>query len=376
MASSQIALPETIDTALANLSRATVIMCGVSNYDQLQHLSGTPSDMEMLADILLENSDVALFDASRVIELENPTSAQFRSKIAEYAQARSAPGDILILYFTGHGCVLPGGSFGFCLRDAKVGLEDRGILPVSVVSIDDVISTLAIYDVHPALILDACFSSTSAPHGRPLAATVVEETMRSGTAESFGLLASSSAFSPSLDTPDGGAFTQALYSIVMNGLPGEEGRRSPFITLDQLAGPLQEELSTLGVPLSRCYVGRDFPMLPIARNAAFRPQSERFTPYMKRIIELLWNDGSPRTAQISEFSSEIGQGAYGNHSKLSRAPWDLVEDAGSNQIRRLTTRGKRFARGKLRISRVIVRNPFTWEWEAAEGSERTSIEEI
>lgn len=367
---------ETIDQALANLDRTAVILSGVSEYDQLPNLNGPPSDMEMVADIFLHEPGISLFEKGRVKELENPDSDQFRAAIANYAQGRSARGDILILYFTGHGCVLPGGSFGFCLRDAKVGFEGSGILPVSVVALSDVVNTLATYDVHPVFVLDACFSSATAPHGHSLAANAMEEVIRTATAESYALLASSSSFSPSLDTPDGGAFTQALYSITMSGLPGAAGSRSTFITINELAGPLQEELSTLGVPLSRCYVGRDFPILPIAKNSTFQPQAERFSPYMKQIIELLWNGGSPRTANISKFSSKIGQGAYANHSKLSRAPWALVEDAGSNQVRQLTTRGRRFAQGKLRIPRIIIRDPLTWEWVPADKTNTISIDEL
>lgn len=367
---------ETIDQALANLGRTTVILSGVSEYDELPTLEGPPSDMEMVADIFLDEPGISLFEKGQVRELENPNAAGFRRAIVEYAQGRSARGDILILYFTGHGCVLPGGSFGFCLSDASVGLEGSGILPVSVVPLDDVVNTLSAYDVHPLFILDACFSSATAPHGHPLAATAMEETIRRGAGESYALLASSSSFSTSLDTPDGGAFTQALYSITMNGLSGAAGSRSPFITIGDLAGPLQDELSTLGVPLSRCYVGPGFPILPIAKNTRFRPQSERFSPYMKEIIELLWNGGSPRSAEISEFGTKIGQGAYANHSKLSKDPWDLVEDAESNQVRQLTPRGKKFALGNLRIPRTIIRDPLTWNWVSADKRDTISINDL
>jgi len=132
----------------------------------------------------------------------------------------------------------------------------------------------------------------------------------------------------------------------------------------------------MGVPLSRCYVGRDFPVLPIAKNSSFRPQSESFTPFMKRIIELLWQNGYPKEAQLSEFSEKIGQGAYANHSKLSLDPWALVEDAGSNRVRRLTTRGKQFARGRISIPKIIVCDPFTGEWIAASQAETIRIDDV
>jgi hypothetical protein len=367
---------EFVDQALLNLDRTTVITAGVADYDELPKLKGPPSDMEMVAEIFVDSQTISLFDKGKVIELENPTNSSFRKAIADYAQGRSARGDILILYFTGHGGILPSGSFGFCLKDTRLGVGGNEILPITVVSMDEVITTLAVADVHPVFVLDSCFSSVTSPKGSPFATSTVEESLRRSNADAYALLASSSSYSASLDTPEGGAFTQALYSVLLNGLSDPAGRRSPFVTLKKLAVPLQDELSRMGVPLSRCFVGRDFPILPIVKNSAFQPQSESFTPYMKKIIELLWQGGSPKEAALSEFSKKIGQGAYANHSKLSLEPWDLVEDAGSNQIRRLTPRGKRFAQGNLRIPRIIVRDPFTDKWKAASEAEMVRIEDV
>jgi hypothetical protein len=361
--------------ALENLSRTSVLLIGVAVYDQLPNLVGPSSDMEMMAQLFLEDGDVALYAKERVRELENPSAQEFRDTIIDYCQSRSARGDILILYFTGHGCAIGGSSFAFCLRDARVGFEGTGILPLSVVSLDHVVQTITSYDIHPVFIIDACFSGTTAPLGYAALTSTMDVTLRSTSADAFGLLASSSPFSPSLDTPDGGAFTQALFSVVMRGLHGESGRRMPFLTLDQLAGPLQGELTEQGHPLSRLYVGRDLPLLPIARNTTFRPHPERFTPYMTALVNLLWNSASPRDVEVSQFAS-IGQGAYANHSKLSLQPWRLLEDVGSNAVRRLTSRGRQFARGKLTIPRVITRDPFTDEWAAFPGTDSITINDI
>jgi hypothetical protein len=367
---------DVVTQALLNLDRTTVIISGVANYDELPPLNGPSWDMEMVAEIFVENEMISLFDENKVIELENPSTSRFREAIADYAHGMSARGDILILYFSGHGCILPGGSFGFCLKDTRVGSEGTGVLPITVVSLEELVGTLAISDVHPVFILDSCFSSVASSQGATVGTPTIEKTLRSSNADTFALLASSSSYSESIDTPNGGAFTQAFYSIILNGLSDAAGKRSPFVTLNQLAAPLQEELSRMGVPLSRCFVGRDFPVLPIAQNSSYRPQSESFTPYMKRIIELLWQDGSPREAQLSEFSKKIGQGAYANHSKLSLEPWSLVEDAGSNRVRRLTSRGRQFVQGRLRIPKTIIRDPFTGDWISASQAEMIRIEDV
>lgn len=367
---------ELIDRALANLSRTSVILVGVADYNQLPSLHGPSFDLEMISDLLLENEDISLYRRTQVIELENPTSEQFRKAIINFVRGRSARGDILILYFTGHGCVLGASSFGFCLRDTRLGVDEKGVLPLSVVSLEDVLHTLSSYDVHPVFILDACFSSMTAPKGYSHVPDAVHSTIGMASAETYALIASSSSYSTSIDTLEGGAFTQTMYSIINAGLVGEAGRHSPFITLNDLASPLQEELSRQGLPISRCYIGRDLPLVPIARNIKFQPQTERFSPYMRQIIEYIWNNGSPRVITISELINAIGRGAYGNHSKLSLPPWDLLENGEASKTRRLTSRGKSFAQGRLRIPQVIVRNPSTWEWEAASDADHVRIHDV
>ncbi len=364
---------DVVNQALQNLDRTIVLMAGVSDYIELEKLPGPSHDMDTVADLFFENHDLALFDTSKVRELHNPTNQDFRNAIAEYTKDRSATGDILILYFSGHGCTMPNGNFGFCLKDTRIGGLTEAVLPATVVSADSLLTTLAIANVHPVLIIDACFSSATSPQGGEASALTVEESLKKQNAQSYALLASSSSSSVSIDTSDGGAFTQALYTVICSGLSDKVGKRSPLIMIDQLAGPLQEELSKMGVPLSRCFVGPDLPALPIARNPAYKPQTEAFTPQMRRIVDLLWNQGTPIEVTISEFNSEIGPGAYANHSKLSYGPWGLLEDgkAGSKKTRRLSSRGRKFAQGKLQIPKRIERDPFLGEWKPA--SEATSI---
>lgn len=105
-------------------------------------------------------------------------------------------------------------------------------------------------------------------------------------------------------------------------------------------------------------------------------RSERFTPYFRKIIDYLWNDGNPREANILEFMKYIGSGAYGNHSKLSLKPWDLLMDGSIKSSRCLTTRGKQFANMELKIPQVIIKNQFTEEWEADENTSYISILDV
>jgi hypothetical protein len=79
----------------------------------------------------------------------------------------------------------------------------------------------------------------------------------------------------------------------------------------------------------------------------------RLSTQYRKLIELLWNSGVPRTLSLGDIDRLVGKGAYGNHSKLSYSAWDLVEDDGDNQHRRLTERGKQFAQGSLTIPKEV-----------------------
>lgn len=352
----------TIDEGMANLSRAHVILVGVSAYEDLDDLSGPSADMEMMSSIFFEDPAFSLYQTSQITELINPDSHTFRKAIVDYAYDRSSRGDILILYFTGHRCVIPGSTFGFCLADTRLNYNSSGVLPLSVVDIKPVIKTLSAVDVLPVFIIDACFSSSAAPNGDTGAAHSIETSLKESYSDTFGFLASSNSQAFSLDSPSGGLFTSAIYNLVQRGLTGSTNKRSPYIPLDELSAPLNHELTVLGAPLPRCFVGASLPTLPIAKNISFQPQSERFTPYMKKIIELLWKNGTPKIVSIAVFGAEISPGAYANHSKLSYTPWQLVEDGGSNKLRRLTSRGEEFAAGILQIPKEIIKDHRTGDW--------------
>jgi hypothetical protein len=110
------------------------------------------------------------------------------------------------------------------------------------------------------------------------------------------------------------------------------------------------------------------PQIPIAKNIKYQPDTEKFSPYMQRIITYLWNDGNPLQVTISEISKNVGPGAYGNHSKLSYSPWGLLEKGDKSRTRRLSERGIKFAKGELRIPGVIIKNADSSDWISAPGT--------
>jgi len=93
------------------------------------------------------------------------------------------------------------------------------------------------------------------------------------------------------------------------------------------------------------------------------------------ILLALWNDGSPLALspkEILEKTSSVG--AYGNHSKLSFSPWDLVIDD-ENGKRKLTQRGIQFVNGQLDLPKTINENKNTRVCSIAPGSSFLKVED-
>jgi len=365
-----------IEEARRSLGRTTVFAVGVSSYTYLEPLPGAAKDLKLMREMFLNKKGYGVYSPSQFREFANPTIEEVRTAILEYAYARSARGDIAVFYFSGHGCVVGASDFGFCLADSMVNLDGVSILPLSILSFRDIVQTLSSVDIHPVFIIDACFSGSTAQTFRTNINAVLQDDLHTYAAGSYGLLCLSNAETPSVDTDDGGVFTKAICSIVSEGLSDQRQRHWPFLTIRGIRSPLQEKLTREGYPLPRCYVGPDLPEIPIAKNKLFKPQSEYFAPYMRRIIEYIWNKGTLREVTIAQLRDVEGLGAYGNHRKLSYAPWALLEDGQRKRSRRLTRKGERFARGKVRIPERIIKDPVSWKWVAAPGTKRILITDI
>ena len=364
-----------IDQVLENLERTYIIGVAISNYDHLPSLIGTAKDIDVIKDLFLSNVETALYDDSNTDFYFNVTSDKFRSIFTDYALSRSARGDILIFYFSGHGGVLSN-QFEFCLSDSALGYEGNGLLPTTTVSFRDILHTLASFDIHPIFIIDACFSGRTAPSGYEEITSLMDSQIESAMAKSYALLASSSPYSSSTGTFEGGSFTQALSSILVNGLDTDPARHFPNINLDQIASPIQKKLTKMGYPLSKCYVGNALPQVAISKNVSFKPDKIVLAPYMGRIVDFLWNEGDLITATRSDLLKNVGPGAYGNHKKLSLPPWNLVEDAKEAGYRQLTKRGIRFASGKIKMPKTIILDPLSWEWVPAPWTDEVSLDKL
>lgn len=363
--------------AVASRSHVHVLGAAVWQYDDpaLPRLRGPEKDLEMIREIFSSASALGLYADKQIELLANPTVEDLRGAIVKYAMDRSAKGDILIFYFSGHGTVLPGNEFGLCLKDTKIRPDGGGCLPLSVLSFDDIIRTLTAADVHPVFIIDSCFSGKAGQNEQTKVIEAMHDDVHRVAASSYGLLCACYAESLARDTDGGGAFTKALFEVAKAGLADEGHRQLPFLQLKDLSGPVQRRLTTEGFPLSKLYLGPDLPDFPLIRNVAHQARTETLMAYHRDTLELLWNDGKEQTVSLTDILKTLGQSAYGNHSKLSYGPWGLVEDHGDTKHRRLTPRGKQFMAGKVKMPETIEKDA-SGNWQAAQRSKLVSLEEI
>jgi hypothetical protein len=354
--------------------RITVIAIGVSNYEHLRRLHGSDADVYTLQNLLVHENTTALIHPKRFRAILDPTSAGIREAVAEYAFERSAPGDILIFYFSGHGVPIGRDDLGLCGRDTLLHME-YGTLPIDTVRFRDLIETLTIVKVHPVVIIDACFSGQAAETlSASLGDNLNEEFIKlKGT--DYALLCSSTRLEVSLGFTSGGVFSSLLNTVALRGLGGRVYTNKSELTLKDLIPDIQMEAESSGGASPVLIVGDALPAFGFVKNTQHRPRTERLTQAHKKVLDELWNEGKPREMSIRDLA-ELGISAHSTYRKLGYGEaWALIENVDS-RTRRLSKRGVLFMQGKLKIPRKIKQNPENRNWEAAEGAESVAFGDI
>ncbi len=369
-------IQEEVDKARRNIEITTIFNIGVSNYKYLEKLKGPTKDIKNFEKLLSTDPATRLYKKEQIITLSDPTSHQLRECILNFSARRSARGDIVIFYFSGHGGVIAGGDFVLCTTESRKNQSlDSGLLSTSGVLFTDVVRTFSSVDIRPFFIFDACFSGTSAlSAGFQIGQVIQNDAYTFGS--TYGLLCSSNPETETKDLPEGGIFTLRLCEILKSGIDGAIYKNKPILTISDVSALLIDRLAIDGSSLPRLFIGSQLPEIAIAKNVQYSPESESFTPQFKKIIELLWNNGNPREVEISEILDNIGTGAYANYSKLNRAPWNLLEQGSNTKKRKLTDRGIDFAEGNLSIPKKIIKDPITWDWIADPESSFITIDDI
>lgn len=227
-------------------SRVTVIAIGINKYQDrnLRNLKGTYKDIEKIKNLLTKNNKTAIYDPKQFIELRDPDSNKFRQIINEYVLSRSADGDILILYFSGHGVAIGRDDFGFCTTDTIVHPNSKVVLPLSVVKFSEILQSVNTANVIPVIIIDACYSGIA---GRFLevpsieAISTIQNRIHTVAASSYALLCSCSELEPSMDTLEGGVFSNHLVEIITDGID-KSNEDASTLTLHDVFNTLSERV--------------------------------------------------------------------------------------------------------------------------------------
>jgi|GEM_PF-968838 len=355
------------------LSRVTILAVGVNHYidPHFRDLHGPEKDIKRLHKLLVENSSTALFKSQQFVDLVNPNSNDLRQFLNEYVMGRSAENDILLFYFSGHGVPIGRNDFGFCTTDTIVHQSTNLPLPLSVVKFSEFLSSISIANIIPIVVIDACYAGLA---GRIHQITPIEaidslnNQIHTVAASSYALLCSCAENQTTIDTPDGGLFSFLLYQVAIEGLP-HSIRNESLLTLRDIFTRLQESvLNFSGDVVPRLYLGPTLPEFPFVMNTQFSLRRYTLSKGYVSIIKELWNGGNERELSPEEIRSLCGNGAYGNHNKLSFAPWNLVETVPNSKRRRLTIRGKLFIQNSLDVPKTIIQDPRTNQVIAAENT--------
>ena len=358
------------------VSRVTVLAVAVENYSYLRRLNGPSIDLENIRQRLFESQDTAIYELDQLIEIRNPTAEDLRSAINSYVINRPARGDILLFYFSGHGVPIGHNDFGFCTIDTYIHPEEKSVLPLSVVKFSDILSSLSILGITPVIIIDACYSGIA---GRTLiisshdVITTIRQEVEGYVASNYSLLCSCREREVSIDNSSGGEFTTLLCETLSQGAPNKKSE----LNLRDIFPQLQRKLeASFGESIPQLFVGDTFPDFPIVKNVQYKPQTYRLVGHLRCILIALWNNGKEVELSPSEIRNICGNGAYGNHNKLSFVPWNLVENNPVTKKRRLTPRGRLFVQGNLPVPKQVEKKPTSGIWIASDDSSNITIDEI
>ena len=253
------------------ISRITVIAVGVGKYKDthLRRLEGPQQDLDNLRELLTGNSSTALYPSNQFIEILNPSKEELSEALNGYIMSRSAEGDILIFYFSGHGVSIGRDDFGFCTVDTIIHPTTRVTLPLSVVKFSELLSSLYVANVVPVMIIDACYSGIA---GKALeippieAISSMQHQLHSFAASSYALLCSCSDDEASIDTTEGGVFSQYFVEVAAEGVETSVVS-SPILTLRNIYPKLNEKvLSSPDSTIPRLYLGPTLPDFPLIKN--------------------------------------------------------------------------------------------------------------
>lgn len=355
-------------------NRASVIAVGVEKYKHMPELSGSLKDVEKIKKLLSDDPETALYQGNRFTKLINPESDLLRKTIVEYAMARSAPNDILVFYFSGHGVIIGNNDLGICTVDTHIHPEFQIPIPLNLIRFSDIIETLIAVNVDPVIIIDACFSGQGGEKIGQLF-NELRRKIQSEAASTYALLCSSRKIEATPDHQEGGPFSSALVNIANKGKDGTNYKRKKELTLKDLHLNIREEIENLGLDIGpQLFIGDTLPDFGFVKNNKFKALMTSIVKGQVKVLDALWNNGDPKILSVKDFQKK-GSTEHTTYNKLSYKPaWGLLEDVDKKR-RKLSERGKLFMKGALKIPKSIIKQD-NGEWEANPNAPLVGIEDF
>ncbi len=355
------------------VSRVSVLSVGVNRYEYMPRLNGAINDIKALHNILVEDETTASLQESQFKALENPSSSDLRKAITEWIYSRGAPNDILVFYFSGHAVPLGYQDIGLCTTETIIHSLSGLPIQTSLISLREIVSSIASIKADPIIILDTCFSG-KAGGTIQIALEEMRKIVQSEAGSAYALMASCNSLESSTENGGQGVFSKILVDTCRTGM---DSINEPFLSLSDLHPFIRQELEkSVYDMLPQLFVGDTLPKFGFVQNIGYAPRMEKFTPYFIECLMYLWNNGSPRTVRTSEIRDNLNAGVYGNNSKLKLEPWGLMENAESSRTRKLTERGIQFMKGELEIAQEIIKDVESNLWKPAPTARMISIKDF
>jgi hypothetical protein len=355
-------------------NRASVIAVGVEKYNYMSKLSGPSKDVGKIKKLLSDDFETALYQENRFTQLIDPNSDQLRKTIVDYAMARSAPNDILVFYFSGHGVIIGNNDLGLCTVDTQIHPEFRIPVPLNLIRFGDIIETLLAVKVDPVIIIDACFSG----QGGEMIGQLYNQLKRNIQAEAasaYALLCSSRKIEATPDHQEGGPFSSTLVNVASKGKDGKDYKHKKELTLKDLYSNIREEIENLGLDIvPQLFIGDTLPDFGFIKNNKYKPLTTSITNGQVKVLRELWNNGDPKTLSVDDFQ-KFGSTEHTTYNKLSYKPaWGLIEKVDSKK-RQLSKRGIQFMKGDLKIPKSIIKQD-NEEWVPNTNAQLSGIEDF
>jgi hypothetical protein len=336
-------------------NRTKIIAVGINNYHRLKKLSGPIKDVEKFENLLCKDQSTALFSPASFTKLIDITIERLRTEITEYAVSRTAQNDILIFYFSGHATCIGNHDLGLCLIDSTFHLEYKKAISLSVLRFSDIIETISAVNVDPIIIIDACYSG-QAGEKIEIVNSELKRTIQADTGSNYALLCSSRNTDQSIDTYNGGFFSNILFEIAKQGLDQADKIHNEELSLKDLYQKLRNKIETDSFDtIPQLFIGDTLPQVGFVKNTKFKPIETLFHKSFIDILKKFWNDGSPKELSTKELQP-LGSTIHTTYSKLSYEPaWGLLIKPKRGKAR-LTDKGIQFIRGEISIPYSISKD--------------------